>query len=112
VPTSVCTELLMPGVNPATYLTDYAATIADLGTNLAAASTVAAEPALRCYVTDTCAAAVASVPAPAASAPAPAPSQVRAGTLAATGVDLDGRMLVALMLLGLAVAARRTVRST
>ena len=113
VPASVCTELLMPGVNPTTYLTDYAATIADLGVNLATASTAAAEPPLRCYVTNTCAAAAASSPAPASAAPAPAPdpAQVRAGTLAATGVDLDGRLLIAMVLLGLVVAVRRTVRS-
>lgn len=111
---SVCLQPFMPGVNPATFATDYATTVGGLGANLLSAATVAAEPPLRCYVTDTCGAAAASIPAPAPPAPAPAPdpAQVRAGTLAATGVDLDGRVLVAMVLLGLAVAARRTVRST
>jgi triacylglycerol esterase/lipase EstA (alpha/beta hydrolase family) len=116
VTTSVCTELLMPGANPATYVTDYAATIADLATNLATASTVAAEPGLRCYVTDSCPAptkagvAGASVEATRSTAP-PAPTTARAaGTLAATGDDLDSRIALAVALAALALALTSAVR--
>jgi hypothetical protein len=110
---AVCTELVMPGVNPATFATDYAATIADLAVRLSTAARVGAEPALRCYVTDSCPAAAASVPAPAAAASAPAPDQarVRASTLAATGVDLDGHMVTAMLLFAVVVVVRRAVRS-
>lgn len=45
---------LMPGINPATYPTDLAASVADLATNTASAPTVSAEPPLRCYVTASC----------------------------------------------------------
>jgi pimeloyl-ACP methyl ester carboxylesterase len=52
---TICTPLkLMPGINPATYATDLAASVADLGTNTATAPTVPAEPPLRCYVTASC----------------------------------------------------------
>ncbi len=44
----------MPGIDPVTYLTDLAASAADLATNMATAPTVPAEPPLRCYVTATC----------------------------------------------------------
>jgi hypothetical protein len=45
---------LMPGINPATWPTDLAASAADLAANTAAAPTVPAEPPLRCYVTASC----------------------------------------------------------
>jgi pimeloyl-ACP methyl ester carboxylesterase len=52
---SICTPLkLMPGINPATYVTDLAASAADLALNTASAPTVPAEPPLRCYVTASC----------------------------------------------------------
>jgi hypothetical protein len=115
VPPSACVQPFMPGVNPATFATDYTATVAGLGVNLATARTSAAEPPLRCYVTDSCAAAdVGAAPAATTAPPAPAPAraEVRGATLAATGVDLDGRAATALVLLGLAVVTRRMVRST
>jgi pimeloyl-ACP methyl ester carboxylesterase len=45
---------LMPGINPATWPADLAASAADLAANTAAAPTVPAEPPLRCYVTASC----------------------------------------------------------
>jgi len=45
---------LNPGINPLTYATDLAQSVADLGTNTATAPTVPAEPPLRCYVTASC----------------------------------------------------------
>jgi hypothetical protein len=51
----ICNPLnLNPGINPATYPTDLAQSLADLATNTAAAPTVPAEPPLRCYVTASC----------------------------------------------------------
>jgi pimeloyl-ACP methyl ester carboxylesterase len=52
---TICTPLkLMPGINPATYATDFSQALADLLANTAAAPTVPAEPPLRCYVTASC----------------------------------------------------------
>jgi pimeloyl-ACP methyl ester carboxylesterase len=91
VPASVCAQLLMPGVNPATFVADYAATVGALAGYLATGARVPAEPTLACYVNDTCAAAAETVPPPAdpaAGGDTPAvvagTSQAR-GTLAATG---------------------------
>jgi hypothetical protein len=51
----ICTPLaLMPGINPATYLTDLASAALDLATNTATAPAVKAEPPLACYVTASC----------------------------------------------------------
>jgi hypothetical protein len=57
IPASVCTQLLMPGVNPATFLTDEASSVADVGLTVATYPHVPAEPPLRCYVTGSCPAA-------------------------------------------------------
>jgi pimeloyl-ACP methyl ester carboxylesterase len=54
IPTSVCTQYFMPGVNPATALVDFANTDADLGENIARGPNVSAEPPLACYVTGSC----------------------------------------------------------
>ena len=54
VPSSVCTQLAMPGVDPATvaaHVADFAASIAAA---IAGAEQVPAEPPLRCYVTASC----------------------------------------------------------
>jgi pimeloyl-ACP methyl ester carboxylesterase len=108
VPTSVCTQLLMPGVDPSTFATDYAATIADLGVNIAAGERVAAEPPLRCYVDASCpaVAALPTAPTPASAErrPAPARVEVKGATLAATGVDLDTRAVVSAPMLAIALA--------
>ena len=51
---SVCTQLLMPGVNPLTFPTDYASAGAVVATTLATYPHVPAEPPLACYVTGSC----------------------------------------------------------
>ena len=53
----ICTPLaLMPGINPATYVTDLAAAALDLATNTAAAPAVRSEPPLACYTLSDCSA--------------------------------------------------------
>jgi hypothetical protein len=52
--TGVCAKLLMPGVNPLTFATDEAASIAGIGASIASATFVPKEPPLRCYVTASC----------------------------------------------------------
>lgn len=47
---SVCTQLLQPGVDPATYPTDLAETLASVATLLATQPRVPAQPALPAYV--------------------------------------------------------------
>ena len=54
IPSSVCTQPLMPGINPATYATDLASAGADLAFNTATAPQIQAEPPLACYVTASC----------------------------------------------------------
>ncbi len=54
IDTSVCFDLLMPGVNPLTYVTDLAAAGAVLSTTILSAERVSEEPPLKCYVTDSC----------------------------------------------------------
>ncbi|MFL5907335.1 MAG: lipase family alpha/beta hydrolase [Solirubrobacterales bacterium] len=54
IPSSVCTQPFMPGVNPATFPTDAASTALDLLINEQSAPTVPAEPPLKCYVTASC----------------------------------------------------------
>jgi triacylglycerol esterase/lipase EstA (alpha/beta hydrolase family) len=51
---SVCDSQLHPGVNPATFATDYGAAGLYLATVLATYPHVPAEPALRCYVSHSC----------------------------------------------------------
>jgi hypothetical protein len=53
----VCTQLFMPGVNPATVATDIASAGAVVATTLATYPHVDAEPPLACYVTAGCPAA-------------------------------------------------------
>jgi hypothetical protein len=50
-PTSVCAQPLMPGVNPATFATDEASFLADLGETVGNYPHVPVEPPLKCYVT-------------------------------------------------------------
>jgi hypothetical protein len=54
VASSVCTQVLMPGVNPVTFPTDLASAAAVLSTTLATYPHVPAEPPLACYVTASC----------------------------------------------------------
>jgi hypothetical protein len=54
IPSSVCTQYFMPGVNPATFPTDSASTALDLLINEQNAPTVSSEPPLKCYVTASC----------------------------------------------------------
>jgi pimeloyl-ACP methyl ester carboxylesterase len=60
IASSVCTQLFMPGVNPATVATDIASAGAVLSTTLATYPHVSAEPPLACYVTASCPAATPS----------------------------------------------------
>jgi hypothetical protein len=46
--------LLMAGVNPATFATDEASSVAEIGAAVATYPHVPKEPALRCYVTASC----------------------------------------------------------
>jgi pimeloyl-ACP methyl ester carboxylesterase len=68
ISSSVCTQVLMPGVNPVTFATDLASAAAVLSTTLATSPHVSAEPPLACYVTASCAAG-AIAPATAKSTP-------------------------------------------
>jgi hypothetical protein len=60
IPSSVCNDPLMPGVNPMTFPTDAASTLEDDLTNIFTHPPVPAEPPLRCYVTGSCPGAVAA----------------------------------------------------
>jgi hypothetical protein len=71
IPSSVCTELLMPGINPVTFPTDNASAAADLATAIATYPPTPAEPPLKCYVTASC---------PGQAAGAPPAAQSVAGT--------------------------------
>jgi hypothetical protein len=54
---TVCSQPLMPGVNPLTFPTDAASTLADDLTNIFTHPPTPAEPPLKCYVTASCPAA-------------------------------------------------------
>ncbi len=54
IPSSVCTQPFMPGVNPVTFATDFASAAAVVSTTLATYPHVPAEPPLACYVTASC----------------------------------------------------------
>jgi hypothetical protein len=54
---AACLDPLMPGVDPATFPTNYASTLASIATTLATYPRVGAEPPLACYTTATCPAA-------------------------------------------------------
>jgi triacylglycerol esterase/lipase EstA (alpha/beta hydrolase family) len=54
IPSGVCTQLAMPGVDPATVATKAAQFAAEVATAIAGAQQVSTEPPLRCYVTATC----------------------------------------------------------
>jgi pimeloyl-ACP methyl ester carboxylesterase len=54
VPSSVCSQLLMAGINPIDFPFDYASTAETIGTTLATYPHTASEPPLACYVTATC----------------------------------------------------------
>ncbi len=51
---AVCASLLMPGVNPVTFATDFAAMSIVVATTLATAPRSFEEPALKCYVDASC----------------------------------------------------------
>jgi hypothetical protein len=52
--TGACGRPLMPGVNPLTFLTDEASSVAEVGATVATYPQVPKEPPLRCYVTANC----------------------------------------------------------
>ncbi|MBV8429516.1 MAG: hypothetical protein JO244_00010 [Solirubrobacterales bacterium] len=56
----VCAEPFQPGVDPATFPTDYAGFLAAIGEAAAASPEVSAEPPLRCYVFTACSSAAGS----------------------------------------------------
>jgi len=49
-----CAQALMPGVDPLTFVTDDASSVADVATSYGSYPVVHAEPPLRCYVTGSC----------------------------------------------------------
>ncbi len=51
---SVCTQLLMPGVDPSAFAANYASTLESISTTLATYPHTPSEPPLRCYVTASC----------------------------------------------------------
>jgi pimeloyl-ACP methyl ester carboxylesterase len=54
VPQSVCSDLLMPGINKATYAADSASAMLGFAQNIASAPQAHSEPPLKCYVTASC----------------------------------------------------------
>jgi hypothetical protein len=70
---TVCSQPYQPGVNPATFVSDYATYLAVVGADQAQAPEVNAEPPLRCYVFDAC-----PVPAPGSSRAQPRTGHHRA----------------------------------
>jgi pimeloyl-ACP methyl ester carboxylesterase len=54
IPASVCSKLLMPGVNPLTFALDQAASAAAVALSVATSPLIPTEPPLRCYVTASC----------------------------------------------------------
>jgi hypothetical protein len=54
IPISVCAEPFQPGVDPATFPSDYASFLAAIGQAYEQSPEVSAEPPLRCYVFDSC----------------------------------------------------------
>jgi hypothetical protein len=54
IPTSTCAHPFQPGVDPATFATDYAGFLQAIGTAAAESPEVSAEPPLRCYVFAAC----------------------------------------------------------
>lgn len=54
ISSSVCTQPYQPGVNPATFATDYAGFLSAIGQASAQSPQVASEPPLRCYVFAAC----------------------------------------------------------
>jgi triacylglycerol esterase/lipase EstA (alpha/beta hydrolase family) len=63
VPSSVCLDPLMPGINKATYPVDAVSAALGFAQNIASAPQVQAEPPLKCYVTASCGQAAAAVKA-------------------------------------------------
>ena len=51
---TACLTPLMPGIDPGTFATDYAGTLASVAGTVAAAPRTSSEPPLACYVTATC----------------------------------------------------------
>jgi hypothetical protein len=54
VAATTCLSPLMPGIDPATFATNYANTVTSVGAAVASAPQTSAEPPLACYVTATC----------------------------------------------------------
>ena len=50
VPVTTCAQLFQPGVDSATFASDYAAYLAFIGNSQSSAPTTSSEPPLRCYV--------------------------------------------------------------
>jgi pimeloyl-ACP methyl ester carboxylesterase len=54
IPATVCAQPFQPGVNPATFPTDYAGYLQAVGSAQQEAATLTSEPPLRCYVFASC----------------------------------------------------------
>jgi pimeloyl-ACP methyl ester carboxylesterase len=54
IPSSVCLQPLMPGVNPVTFATDELSSATEIAQAIASTPFVPAEPPLRCYATASC----------------------------------------------------------
>jgi hypothetical protein len=54
IPATVCAQAFQPGVNPATFASDYAAFLAAIGNAQGTVPAVSAEPRLKCYVFAAC----------------------------------------------------------
>lgn len=115
VPADTCTQVFMPGVDPATFVTDIAAVGALIAQSLAGAPPLTAEPPLRCYVTATCPSpsVVADPTASDGSSSAPAAATTNAtgaarGALADTGGAVASGSAAALLAAALLLRRRRS----
>lgn len=70
VPLTVCSQPFQPGVNPATFASDYFGYLSAIGNAQSTSPTVTSEPPLACYVFASCDSA-AGTSSPAGQAPAP-----------------------------------------
>jgi hypothetical protein len=117
VPLTTCSQLFQPGVDSATFASDYAAYLAFIGNSQSAAPSTSSEPPLRCYVYANpqpgCVGALATETAAQHTVSHPTSSGTSAGSsaqpsLASTGAEawlpLAG---LGLLLLGLGVKRQR-----
>jgi hypothetical protein len=99
---AVCMRLAQPGVDPATFATDYAAYLADVASAYQTSEYTREEPPLACYVTASCA-------APSVAGPTPTTAPSAAATLPETGGSSSAPLLAVAVVL-VALAARRVAR--